>query len=63
MITWIESQITGGRVIVGLGIGWFETEFRGYGFPFPEVATRLEQLREAVQRKQEQTKSDEDSED
>jgi alkanesulfonate monooxygenase SsuD/methylene tetrahydromethanopterin reductase-like flavin-dependent oxidoreductase (luciferase family) len=43
------DQITGGRVIVGLGVGWFEQEFRGYGFPFPPVRVRLEQLREAAQ--------------
>jgi probable F420-dependent oxidoreductase len=42
------DHITGGRVIVGLGVGWFETEFRGYGVPFPAVRTRLEQLSEAA---------------
>jgi F420-dependent oxidoreductase-like protein len=43
------DQITGGRVIVGLGIGWFEAEFRGYGYDFPPVGERLAQLAEAVQ--------------
>ncbi len=43
------DAITGGRVIVGLGAGWFEMEFRGYGYPFPPVRVRLEQLREAAQ--------------
>jgi alkanesulfonate monooxygenase SsuD/methylene tetrahydromethanopterin reductase-like flavin-dependent oxidoreductase (luciferase family) len=42
------DQITGGRVVVGLGAGWFEMEFRGYGYPFPPVRVRLEQLREAA---------------
>jgi alkanesulfonate monooxygenase SsuD/methylene tetrahydromethanopterin reductase-like flavin-dependent oxidoreductase (luciferase family) len=42
------DQITGGRVIVGLGVGWFETEFQGYGIPFPATRTRLEQLDEAA---------------
>lgn len=42
------DQITGGRVIVGLGAGWFETEFRGYGYAFPPAPVRLEQLSEAV---------------
>lgn len=42
------DQITCGRVIVGVGAGWFEMEFRGYGYPFPPVQTRLEQLSEAV---------------
>ena len=43
------DQISGGRVIVGLGGGWFEQEFRGYGMDFPPLRQRLEQLDEAVQ--------------
>ncbi len=43
------DHITGGRVIVGLGSGWFEAEFRGYGYDFPPVGQRLGQLAEAVQ--------------
>jgi F420-dependent oxidoreductase-like protein len=43
------DYISGGRVIVGLGIGWFEAEFRGYGYDFPPASRRLAQLREAVQ--------------
>jgi F420-dependent oxidoreductase-like protein len=43
------DYITGGRVIVGLGAGWFEMEFRGYGYDFPPVTQRLAQLREAAQ--------------
>src|SRR5262249_58684099 len=41
-------HITGGRVIVGLGAGWFTQEFEGYGFEFPPTRDRLAQLREAV---------------
>ncbi|MEO6025841.1 MAG: TIGR03560 family F420-dependent LLM class oxidoreductase [Candidatus Binatia bacterium] len=40
--------ITGGRVIVGLGSGWFESEFTGYGMPFPGLKARLEQLDETA---------------
>ena len=43
------DQISGGRVIVGLGSGWFEQEFRGYGLDFPPVQKRLQQLDEAIE--------------
>ena len=42
------DNITGGRVIVGLGSGWFEMEFSGYGFDFPPLQVRLRQLDEAA---------------
>lgn len=42
------DNITGGRVIVGLGGGWFQMEFAGYGFDFPPLKARLEQLDEAA---------------
>jgi alkanesulfonate monooxygenase SsuD/methylene tetrahydromethanopterin reductase-like flavin-dependent oxidoreductase (luciferase family) len=42
------DHITGGRVVVGLGAGWFAEEFEGYGYDFPPVGDRLAQLREAV---------------
>jgi F420-dependent oxidoreductase-like protein len=40
------DNIAGGRVIAGLGSGWFASEFEGYGAPFPPVAERLEALEE-----------------
>ena len=42
------DHITGGRVIVGLGAGWFTQEFEGYGFPFPPARDRLAELDEAA---------------
>jgi alkanesulfonate monooxygenase SsuD/methylene tetrahydromethanopterin reductase-like flavin-dependent oxidoreductase (luciferase family) len=42
------DQITQGRVIVGLGSGWFAQEFSGYGIDFPPVQDRLRQLDEAI---------------
>ncbi|HXC52870.1 MAG TPA: LLM class flavin-dependent oxidoreductase [Candidatus Limnocylindrales bacterium] len=39
------AEIAGdGRVIAGLGSGWFASEFEGYGCDFPEVGTRLAAL-------------------
>jgi F420-dependent oxidoreductase-like protein len=41
--------ISRGRVTLGIGAGWFETEYRQYGWEFPErPATRIRQLEEAV---------------
>lgn len=37
-----------GRFILGLGAGWKEDEYRAYGYPFPDVKTRLEELEEAA---------------
>jgi len=43
------DQITRGRVILGMGAGWFEQEYRGYGFPFPPIGERMQQLAEAAE--------------
>jgi len=44
------DQIAGGRVIAGLGAGWFATEFEAYGCPFPAtVGARLRALAEAAE--------------
>src|SRR5688572_4174810 len=40
--------ISGGRLELGLGAGWFEREYRVYGIPFPRIGERIEQLDEAV---------------
>jgi F420-dependent oxidoreductase-like protein len=37
-----------GRVILGLGAGWYEDEARGLGIPFPARVERYEQLRELI---------------
>lgn len=43
------AQIAGGRLVLGLGAGWMEEEYRAYGYPFPPPRARLEQLAEALQ--------------
>lgn len=41
--------VSGGRVEMGIGGGWYEHEWRAYGYGFPEVGDRLRMLREGVE--------------
>jgi F420-dependent oxidoreductase-like protein len=41
--------ISGGRLDWGVGAGWYENEFTGYGYPFPSAADRIRALRETVE--------------
>jgi alkanesulfonate monooxygenase SsuD/methylene tetrahydromethanopterin reductase-like flavin-dependent oxidoreductase (luciferase family) len=43
------QALTGGRLILGLGAGWKEDEYRAYDYPFPSVKIRMEELEEAIQ--------------
>jgi F420-dependent oxidoreductase-like protein len=38
-----------GRLTFGIGAGWYEHEYRAYGYEYPEDPVRLRQLREGVQ--------------
>jgi alkanesulfonate monooxygenase SsuD/methylene tetrahydromethanopterin reductase-like flavin-dependent oxidoreductase (luciferase family) len=38
------DQISGGRAELGIGAGWYEAEHRAYGFPFPPLRERLDEL-------------------
>jgi alkanesulfonate monooxygenase SsuD/methylene tetrahydromethanopterin reductase-like flavin-dependent oxidoreductase (luciferase family) len=37
------DEISGGRLILGLGAGWNETEFRAFGFPYDHRVDRFEE--------------------
>jgi F420-dependent oxidoreductase-like protein len=43
------DQMSGGRVELGLGGGWFEAEHKAYGLPFPPLAERFEILAEQLE--------------
>jgi F420-dependent oxidoreductase-like protein len=38
-----------GRLNFGIGAGWYEHEYRAYGYEYPDAPDRLRHLREAVQ--------------
>jgi F420-dependent oxidoreductase-like protein len=42
------DQMSGGRVELGLGAGWFEAEHKAYGIPFPPVKERFDRLEEQL---------------
>lgn len=43
------DHVSGGRVELGMGAGWFEGEHTAYGFPFPPVSQRFAMLEEQVE--------------
>lgn len=42
------DEMSGGRVELGLGTGWFEEEHAAYGIPFPPVKERFDRLEEQL---------------
>lgn len=42
------DQMSGGRVELGLGAGWFEAEHAAYGIPFPPLKERFDRLEEQL---------------
>jgi probable F420-dependent oxidoreductase len=44
------DEISGGRLVLALGAGWNETEFRAFGFPFDRRASRFEESFEVIRR-------------
>ena len=41
--------VAGGRLILGYGAGWFVQEYEAYGYEFPSIRTRLEELEEGLE--------------
>ena len=43
------DEMSGGRLVLGLGTGWMEEEHAAFGLPFPPWAERFARLEEALQ--------------
>jgi F420-dependent oxidoreductase-like protein len=43
------DRMSGGRVELGLGAGWYEAEHSAYGIPFPEVGERFDRFAEQLE--------------
>ncbi|QUQ67817.1 LLM class F420-dependent oxidoreductase [Kutzneria sp. CA-103260] len=43
------DQMSGGRVELGIGSGWYEVEHTAYGIPFPEMGERFDRYEEQVE--------------
>jgi F420-dependent oxidoreductase-like protein len=41
--------MSAGRLLCGLGAGWYEHEWRAYGYGFPDIPERMRAFREAVE--------------
>ena len=43
------QDLTGGRLILGLGAGWHEEEYRAYNVDYPRPGIRVQQLAETIE--------------
>jgi len=43
------DEMSGGRIELGLGTGWFAAEHAAYGIPFPSVGERFDRFEEQLQ--------------
>ncbi len=48
-ITSTLDVISGGRLDWGIGAGWYDSEYRAYGYDYPSNAKRIGMLRETVE--------------
>jgi alkanesulfonate monooxygenase SsuD/methylene tetrahydromethanopterin reductase-like flavin-dependent oxidoreductase (luciferase family) len=42
------DNISNGRVLLWIGAGWYEDEYKAYGYPFPSANERVDQLEESL---------------
>jgi len=42
------DQMSGGRVELGIGAGWYEREHTSYGIPYPRIGERFDRLEEQL---------------
>ncbi|MGO8876391.1 MAG: LLM class F420-dependent oxidoreductase [Acidimicrobiales bacterium] len=45
----VVDAMSGGRIEVGLGAGWYEEEHTAYGIPFPALGERFDRLEEQLE--------------
>ena len=48
MVSTLQA-LSGARMVLGIGAGWMESEYRMYGYLYPPPKERIEQLADAVQ--------------
>ena len=42
------DEVSGGRLILGLGAGWHEPEYRAYGYPFDRRVSRFDEALQII---------------